>query len=162
MSHSRGSACEPNLTPLLDIVLQLLMFFILITRFVSVSQNPEPPPDDDPRHTEIVLPIAESAAPLDKGAADYVFLLVNREGTFFFPLDTLVSERSYDDVVGKKGWLYELARDRKTVGKDMPTVIIKPHGDLQFEKLAGILAQCRELGMNDVRIRVEKVLGPTG
>src|SRR5437870_4911332 len=107
MAHSRGSSCEPNLTPLLDIVLQLLMFFILITRFVSVAQNPEPPEDDDPRHREIVLPFAESAAPLDKGASDYVFLLVNREGTFFFPLDPVVSERSYDDVIGKKGWLYE-------------------------------------------------------
>jgi biopolymer transport protein ExbD len=158
MSHGSSSACEPNLTPLLDIVLQLLMFFILITRFVSVAQNPEPPADDDPSHTEIILPTAESASPLDKGASDYVFLLINREGTFFFPLDPVISERSYKEVVGKEGWLYELARDRKTAGKSMPTIIIKPHGDLKFEQLSELLAKCRDLEMFDVRIRVERPL----
>ena len=50
---------------------------------------------------EIVLPVADSASPLDKGASDYIFLLINREGTFFFPLDTKVSERTYDEVTGK-------------------------------------------------------------
>src|SRR5438128_309256 len=158
MSRRPGSTCEPNLTPLLDIVLQLLMFFILITRFVSVSQNPEPPPDDDPRHNEIVLPVADSASPLDRGASDYIFLLINREGTFFFPLDANVSERTYDDVTGKQGWLYELWRDRRTAGRDMPTVILKPHRDLPVYKLAGVLAKCRELEMYDIRFRVEKRL----
>jgi biopolymer transport protein ExbD len=158
MSHSRSSTCEPNLTPLLDIVLQLLMFFILITRFVSVSQNPEPPPDDDPSHTEIVLPTAESASPLDKGSSDYVFLLVNREGTFFFPFDK-VGERSFDDVVGEHGWLYELWRDRQTAGEEtMPTVIIKAHGELKAEQFAKILDRCQTLKMFDVRVRVEQLL----
>jgi biopolymer transport protein ExbD len=146
----------------LDIVLQLLMFFILITRFVSVAQNPEPPPDDDPGRINIVLPVARSASPLDKGASDYVFLLVNKEGTFFFPLDPLVSERPFDDVVSPpgshSGWLYDLYRDRKTADKPMPTIIIRPHGDLKFMQMADILAKCKELEMYDVRIRVEKIL----
>src|SRR5438067_13708930 len=40
MSHghaSEGSTCEPNLTPLLDLVLQILMFFMITVNFATQS-----------------------------------------------------------------------------------------------------------------------------
>jgi biopolymer transport protein ExbD len=167
MSHGGDSAnCDPNLTPLLDIVLQLLMFFILITRFESVAQNPEPVDDDNQFDNRIVLPTADSANPLDRGATDFVYLLVNRNGTFFFPLDHDAPERTFEEVVGDKGWLYEMKRERavkQNVEFDkvsMPTVIIKAHGDLPFERFDKILEKCKDLKMYDVRLRVEKALRP--
>jgi biopolymer transport protein TolR len=77
MAHSvssEGSKAEPNLTPLLDVVLQLLMFFMMCVNFVTeqVNQN-------------IELPVAQSARPMDKGEVDVLFLNVDRKGNLVVP-----------------------------------------------------------------------------
>src|SRR5438477_1464536 len=71
MSHSasEGSKAEPNLTPLLDVVLQLLMFFMMCVNFVSEQVN-----------EHIKLPVAQSARPMDKREADFLFLNLNSAG----------------------------------------------------------------------------------
>jgi biopolymer transport protein ExbD len=46
------SKAEPNLTPLLDVVLQLLMFFMMCVNFVTEQVN-----------SDIALPDAQSARP---------------------------------------------------------------------------------------------------
>src|SRR6516165_3668928 len=67
MSHGGGdSTCpiiEPNLTPLLDVVLQLLMFFMMCVNFVTEQVN-----------KDIKLPVSESAKAVDKADADALFL----------------------------------------------------------------------------------------
>src|SRR5438445_4074680 len=77
MSHTVGDSGEradPNLTPLLDVVLQLLMFFMMCVNFVTeqVNQN-------------IELPVAQSARPMDKGEVDVLFLNVDRKGNLVVP-----------------------------------------------------------------------------
>ena len=68
MSHGGASEenLDPNLTPLLDLVLQLLMFFIVNVNFVSEQVSPE-----------IKLPASESARPVDK--ADPAALFINQK-----------------------------------------------------------------------------------
>src|SRR5262245_45381774 len=65
MSHgpSELSQAEPNLTPLLDIVLQLLMFFIMCVNFVNQQVN-----------EEIRLPRSASVKPMDKADADVLYI----------------------------------------------------------------------------------------
>ena len=60
MSHGGGGGAneikaEPNLTPLLDLVLQLVMFFLLVANFSVVQAN-----------KDIDLPKAQSARPVVK------------------------------------------------------------------------------------------------
>src|SRR5260370_39985963 len=72
MSHGpSGSAikAEPNLTPLLDVVLQLLMFFMMCVNFVSEQVN-----------EHIQLPVAQSARPMDKREGEVLYLNLNRQG----------------------------------------------------------------------------------
>src|SRR5690348_3172057 len=64
------SRCEPNLTPLLDVVLQLIMFFLITVNFIRVDQLNE----------DIKLPVAQAAVPLDRTAEDWVFLNLDRNG----------------------------------------------------------------------------------
>ena len=52
---------ELNLTPLLDVVLQLIMFFMITVNFVARDQF----------NTQIQLPTAQVAAPLDQTADNY-------------------------------------------------------------------------------------------
>src|SRR4051794_13729197 len=66
MSHgpaSEGSAAEPNLTPLLDVVLQLLMFFMMCVNFVTEQVN-----------EDVKLPESQSAVPMDKADTDVLFV----------------------------------------------------------------------------------------
>src|SRR5215471_16413440 len=72
MSHGGGGLadkCEPNLTPLLDVVLQLLMFFMMCVNFVTEQVN-----------EDIKLPYAQSARPMDKGEQDVLFLNLDDQG----------------------------------------------------------------------------------
>src|SRR5438034_11288259 len=71
MSHGGSSEgiTEPNLTPLLDVVLQLLMFFMMCVNFVSEQVN-----------ENIKLPVAQSARPMDKAENDVLFLNLNKLG----------------------------------------------------------------------------------
>src|SRR3954468_3925269 len=66
MSHgpaSQGSIAEPNLTPLLDVVLQVLMFFMMCVNFVTEQVN-----------EDIKLPESQSAMPMDKADVDVLFI----------------------------------------------------------------------------------------
>src|SRR5690242_9206925 len=76
MSHGGGSSnCVPNLTPLLDVVLQLLMFFMMCVNFVSEQTN-----------QSINLPPAQTARPMEKADASYVlFLNMNKDGKLVVP-----------------------------------------------------------------------------
>src|SRR3954470_23579966 len=74
MSHSHGAAseAEPNLVPLLDLVLQLIMFFMTCAHFAVMEQTDK----------SIKLPQAAQARPIpDEGLGpDVVFLGVTNRG----------------------------------------------------------------------------------
>jgi biopolymer transport protein ExbD len=77
MSHGLSGSSqhvEPNLTPLLDLVLQLLMFFIIVTNF-SASQSYEPV--DLAVSTTAAMPDdTASSRPTSEGDSDYLFLTI--------------------------------------------------------------------------------------
>ena len=62
MSHgggAEGGMADPNLTPLLDVVLQLLMFFMMCVNFVTEQVN-----------EDISLPVSQAVKPMDKADTD--------------------------------------------------------------------------------------------
>jgi biopolymer transport protein ExbD len=60
---SKIKRCEPNLTPLLDIVLQMLMFFMMCVNFVSNQVT-----------REITLPRSGAVKPIDKTDPDWLYV----------------------------------------------------------------------------------------
>src|SRR5215471_6124973 len=82
--HGAGSdiKAEPNLVPLLDLVFQLIMFFMICVNFVSEQVN-----------KDIQLPVSQSARAMDKGEVDVLFLNMDRDGNLMIsgqprPLNT--------------------------------------------------------------------------
>jgi len=69
MAHASESSVEPNLTPLLDLVLQLLMFFMITVNFTQGVTN-----------TGESLPTADTVAPLDADGNDPLVLSVKPFG----------------------------------------------------------------------------------
>ena len=70
-SDGGDRSADPDLTPMLDLVLQILMFFITTTRLVEKEKNPE-----------VDLPYSQAAVPLDpKMDKEYFFVtLYHRKG----------------------------------------------------------------------------------
>src|SRR5215831_5430041 len=72
MSHGPSAdaiKAEPNLVPLLDLVFQLIMFFMICVNFVSEQVN-----------EDIRLPTAQSARPMDKGEVEVLVLNMDAKG----------------------------------------------------------------------------------
>src|SRR5437016_3165363 len=64
------SPAQPNLTPILDMVFQLITFFMLVINFKTASLD-----------TSLALPVLGSARPLDtKGDEDLLVLNIDSEG----------------------------------------------------------------------------------
>src|SRR5947208_403991 len=72
MSHGASHnevTVDPNLTPMLDLVMQLLMYFIICVNFVA-EEVPQ----------EVALPPAQAARPIDKSEGDVLFLNLDASG----------------------------------------------------------------------------------
>ena len=97
---------DVNLTPLLDLVLQLIMFFMITVNFVRVDQF------DD----AITLPMASQAVPLDNSAEDWVFLNLDGEGRLVGTLKNALL-----DTPGKlKAHLEREKESMERAGKERP------------------------------------------
>jgi biopolymer transport protein ExbD len=78
MSHGPSASeirAEPNLTPLLDVVLQLIMFFVLVVEFKRTSEIIQ----------GVDLPESQVAVPMDKSVTQVVFLNLDKNGTLIVP-----------------------------------------------------------------------------
>lgn len=160
MSHGGGDdGIEPDLTPLLDLVMQLLMFFIVNVRFVTeqVSQD-------------IQLPTSTSARPI--GKADTGALFINQKRLTRAFRDKLNARdrqrlRSADSVVlvpGRdpmspleaKAWLkdkYQDAEKEAKGGKVQTVIHFRPDGDLDLNQLFLMMNFCKAAGFKNLKIR---------
>ena len=144
MSSSTGSElkAEPNLTPLLDVVFQLITFFMLVINF-----------SQDNFDSRIKLPIAGSARPQDdatKVAEERLVLNVDNRGNLLFLGQTL----SFDQAARKIKLEAQIARAniKAVQGKVGPNqelparVVIRADRDTAFSKLFGLIGTCQSNG----------------
>jgi biopolymer transport protein ExbD len=167
MSHgpsAEGSNAEPNLTPLLDVVLQLLMFFMMCVNFVTEQVN-----------EDIKLPDSESARPMDKGETDVLFLNLKPFALADFKdrlapdkLSLLASQFREGDpcvlavgrdpmkLVEAKIWLrqqYDDAARLSPDGKVRTAIIIRAHKDTYNEQVLRLLLMCKSQGYSRLKLR---------
>src|SRR5215471_10737810 len=111
MPHGNTEKCEPNFTPLLDLVLQLVMFFMLVTNFVLEQTS-----------VDIKLPTAFAAKALDKSEGDAVFLNVNSDGKVeLTPAQRRGDSSTLDNEVQVRNWMQQEADiEKRTTKKDRP------------------------------------------
>jgi biopolymer transport protein ExbD len=141
-----GEAGEPNLIPLLDLVFQLIMFFMITVNFVRAEQLNE----------EVALPLAQAAVPLDKSAHNYVFLNMNKGGKLIVGSGDDVSTpgklRVYVDREKRK--LEREARERGFKGQLNVVVVLRAHKDARYDKVWEALDSCTKAGYQRWQLRV--------
>jgi biopolymer transport protein ExbD len=155
MSHGPAEGdgrAEPNLVPLLDLVLQLLMFFIMTVNFVTNQVN-----------EKIQLPTMQSARPMDKRETDVLYLNLNADGVLEVlgrdpikkPSEMRVYlHREFEDA-------RRLARERGKGDEVRTTVIIRADKSVEYKDVFQLLDMCKQVGYRKFQMRAMTRPGAT-
>jgi biopolymer transport protein ExbD len=140
--HGQGG---PNLTPLLDVVLQLLMFFIICTNFKMEEVS-----------TDIKLPAAQSARPIEKSDVDVLFVNLNERGEVLIMGESPMDIETEEGELQIKYWLkreYELARRYSKDDKVEVALIIRASRDVGYGRVYKLMRLCQEQGFKRLYLR---------
>lgn len=151
-SVSQEVRAEPNLTPLLDVVFQLITFFMLVINF-----------SQDNYDVRVRLPVAGSARPAEAtGAAeDRIVLNINREGNLLFngqELDAEAAERE----IGLQAELVRLNAKAAKLAIDpasLPTtMVIRADRDTPCTRVNRLIVACQNRGFR--KFSLKAMTGP--
>jgi len=152
MSHGGSSEEkieEPNLTPLLDLVLQLVMFFMICANFVMEQI------DDS-----IKLPEALAARSLEAKQNNILFLNMNSKGHILFGVDIWTTPNAIESGLKAEYALRTRASGAKQAEETL--VIVRADKDSNFEQLYRVLRGCKLSGFNRLQLRAIISNGYTG
>jgi biopolymer transport protein ExbD len=144
---SPGERLQINLTPLLDLVLQLIMFFMLTVNFVRVDQV----------NDRVELPVVQSAMPLKSSGENLVYINIDRDGQRLAggaKLNTTQELRSY--VSKRKEEIDRVARFRKTAAPVDIVIVVRAHKDASWGDVYDTLDECNRAGYRAWQLRVIK------
>jgi biopolymer transport protein ExbD len=131
---SQDLSAQPNLTPLLDMVFQLITFFMLVINFKDAALD-----------QSLQLPVLGSARPLDtKGQEDLLVLNIDRDGR----LKVYGSVRDVPTYIADEARQEEKRLKSKgtplKAGEELPTmVVIRADRATQFKQLNDIIKICQ-------------------
>src|SRR5262245_7546159 len=146
MADRREGTAEQALVPLLDVVMQLLMFFMMCVNFVSEQVN-----------EDVKLPQAQSARPMDKRLGDVLVLNMDAKGRLLVPgrpkpLTTPLEFGTYLRQEYADAKRNAEARKEKSDGIST-VVIVRAHRDSNYANVFGILRLCKEVGFRKLQLR---------
>lgn len=120
-----------NMTPMVDVVLCLLIFFMAATRLYDWDDN----------EFAVKVPEVSSAAPLTSAPEDLILTIVG-------PGKVAVGETTVDlDSLNR---ILVSARERYAD----QAVLVRGDGKLDYQALADVLSTCHEAGIKNVRLPV--------
>jgi biopolymer transport protein ExbD len=151
MSHARAETetLEPNLTPLLDLVLQILMFFIATTSLSAEQVN-----------ADTMLPPAQFAKPI--GNDEFLYLNINYNeqlGAHVLNIlgrPELTTDKAPEDrlrVRVELERLYADLRRESRTGKVEVVVAIRGDRNATYAEIFQIVKLCQEVGFKTLSVR---------
>jgi biopolymer transport protein ExbD len=148
MSHgytggARNKDAEPNLVPLLDMVLQLIMFFVLCANFVMDQIN-----------EDIKLPQASTAKSLDRAEIDLIYLNVNEKGALL-PYDgdrePITSPQNIAQYLKRK---FDYRKQTNSEAEAKKTlVIIRADAHATFDSVYRVMKAIKQAGFQRLQLR---------
>lgn len=133
---------EPNLTPLLDVVFQLITFFMLLINFSTDNYD-----------QRVRLPVAGTARPVedaDKVAQDRLVLNVDREGNLLFNGESLSTPKAVDAIRHQaklvKLNLQAIGQKPGENGMLPTTIVLRADKDTPFSRLFALIQACQANG----------------
>ncbi len=142
-----GGDNDPNLVPLLDLVFQLIMFFMITVNFVRVDQINE----------DISLPIAQAAVPMEKSAEEFIFLNIDRNGKLVGSLEDLNAGRKLEEFLkSKMTELQRQARFKGETGEPKVVLVLRADKDARYKDIWSIVELGKTAGIKRYQFRALK------
>lgn len=132
------SDASPNLTPMLDMVFQLITFFMLVINFKAASLD-----------LDLKLPVVGSARPVDtNGQTDLLVLNIAKDGN----LRVYQQNRDIESYVAGEAQVSRLAAKRTMSDEEIDknglgtTVVIRADKETRFRDLNRVITTCQDHG----------------
>lgn len=141
---SQDVKAEPNLTPILDMVFQLITFFMLVMTFKSAEVD-----------FNLKLPVVGSARPVSTdGHTGLLVLNIDQAGNVrttqpIRDLDSFVRIQSQATLVAN----HMTQADLEGGGELPTTVVIRADRDTPFAKLNRVIKACQESGFRKFALK---------
>jgi len=136
MSNNHYERVEPNLTPLLDMVFQLITFFMLVINFKGASLD-----------LSLKLPVLGSARPLEKhGKLESMLLNIDADGV----VKAGGREVDFEQYIEREARALRVElrlREEATTNGELPVhVVIRADRSAPFHLVNRVLKACQEQG----------------
>ncbi len=151
MSAQMGSEmrAEPNLTPLLDVVFQLITFFMLLINF-----------SNDNYDQRVRLPVAGSARPIENAeqvSEDRLVLNIDRQGHLLAAGQAMPTHKAVAEIKHQA----EIVRfNLKAAGikvdtvKGLPTtIVLRADRDTAFSSVYPLIVECQNQGFHKFALK---------
>jgi biopolymer transport protein ExbD len=143
-SLSNADRAEPNLTPVLDMVFQLITFFMLVINFKSASMD-----------LALHLPTVGSVRPVNIKHQDLLILNIDQKGTLRVygierkDIAGYIAQEAQSSLLAARKYKPDIK-----VGDDLPvTVIVRADKKTPFRLLYNVIIACQENGFRNFSLR---------
>jgi biopolymer transport protein ExbD len=139
---------EPNMTPLLDVVFQLITFFMLVFRISTESYD-----------QRVKLPVAGSSRPVEGSAAgqDHLILNIDSAGSLLWGGQVLGTDRAIRELDIQARLIrlnLKVAGKEPGPGEPLPTVIVlRADRRARFEQVFQLITACQGLGFTKFALK---------
>jgi biopolymer transport protein ExbD len=144
MGKRSEERAEPNLTPVLDMVFQLITFFMLVINFKTASMD-----------MSLKLPAVGSARPIEGKGQDLLVLNIDRRGVLrvygseVSDIPSYIKNEAQASLLSARRYNPELQP-----GDDLPsTVVIRADRETPFRLLYRIVVSCQENGFRNFSLK---------
>lgn len=149
-SMSSETRAEPNLTPLLDVVFQLITFFMLVINFSDQNYD-----------QRVRLPVAGSARPIEEGDAsatdDRLVLNVSRDGHLLMAGEDMPLHKAKGEIKHQADLVkfnMKAAGVKLNATKDLPTtIILRADRETDFSAIFGLIQACQANGFRKFALK---------
>lgn len=143
-SISSADRAEPNLTPILDMVFQLITFFMLVINFKTASMD-----------LSLHLPAVGSARPVETKGTDLLVLNIDRQGVLrvfgneIKDIANYIAMEAQASLLAARRFNPELEE-----GDELPSmVIIRADRKTPFQRLNAVIALCQQHGYRSFSLK---------
>lgn len=129
------NGCEPNLVPILDMVFQLITFFMLVVNFSANEVD-----------RELILPVIGTAAPVEEPSKSELLVLnIRSSGDVFVRGEKQINVDFFLNVEAQTiARLHNVER-----GKGLPVrVVVRGDNSLKVERVLEVVDLCRSHGFD--------------